>query len=145
MFSCEFCEISKNTFFWQNTSGGCFCHMQWQGNSTNFSTNQVRWIEHSNISWNSRNWNYEPQQNYFRIYSTNLKSLRYDIIEENLKKLKTTIKTLIEENKKNLIKRSKIEMNGKEKRLVDISTLTGVSNWLTVFPITKVWFELSKQ
>ena len=29
-------------------------------------------------------------------------------------------------------------MNGKEKRLVDISTLTGVSNWLTVFPITKV-------
>ena len=22
--SCEFCEISKNTFFLQNTSGGCF-------------------------------------------------------------------------------------------------------------------------
>ena len=36
-------------------------------------------------------------------------------------------------------------MNGKEKRLVDISALTGVSNWLTVFPITKVGFELSKQ
>ena len=24
VFSCEFCEISKNTFL-QNTSGGCFC------------------------------------------------------------------------------------------------------------------------
>ena len=25
VFSCEFCKISKNTFFLQNTSGGCFC------------------------------------------------------------------------------------------------------------------------
>ena len=25
VFSCEFCEISKNTFFLQNASGGCFC------------------------------------------------------------------------------------------------------------------------
>ena len=25
VFSCKFCEISKNTFFLQNTSGGCFC------------------------------------------------------------------------------------------------------------------------
>ena len=24
VFSCEFCKISKNTFFLQNTSGGCF-------------------------------------------------------------------------------------------------------------------------
>ena len=24
-FSCEFCQISKNTFFLQNTSGVCFC------------------------------------------------------------------------------------------------------------------------
>ena len=24
LFSCEFCEISKNTFFLQKTSGGCF-------------------------------------------------------------------------------------------------------------------------
>ena len=36
-------------------------------------------------------------------------------------------------------------MNDKEKRLVDISTLTGVSNWLTVLPITEFGFELSKQ
>ena len=35
-------------------------------------------------------------------------------------------------------------MNDKEKRLVDISTLTGVSNWLTVIPITEFGFRLSK-
>ena len=29
--------------------------------------------------------------------------------------------------------------------LVDISTLTGVSNWLIVFPVTEFGFELSKQ
>ena len=28
-------------------------------------------------------------------------------------------------------------MNGKEKRLVGISTLTGVSDWLTVLPVTE--------
>ena len=36
-------------------------------------------------------------------------------------------------------------MNDKEKRLVDISTLTGVSNWLTVLPIIEFGLELSKQ
>ena len=36
-------------------------------------------------------------------------------------------------------------MNDKEKRLVDTSTLTGVSNWLTVLPITEYGFELSKK
>ena len=36
-------------------------------------------------------------------------------------------------------------MNDKEKRLVDISTLTGVSNWLTVLPITEFGFKQSKQ
>ena len=36
-------------------------------------------------------------------------------------------------------------MNDKEKRAVDISTPTGVSNWLTVLPITEFGFESSKQ
>ena len=36
-------------------------------------------------------------------------------------------------------------MNGKEKRLVDISTLTGVCNWLTVLPVTQFGLELFKQ
>ena len=35
-------------------------------------------------------------------------------------------------------------MNDKEKRAVDISTPTGVSNWLTVLPITEFGFESSK-
>ena len=29
VFSCEFWEISKNTFFLCNTSGGCFCIHSW--------------------------------------------------------------------------------------------------------------------
>ena len=36
-------------------------------------------------------------------------------------------------------------MNDKEKGLVDISTLIGVSNWLTVLPIGEFGFKLSKQ
>ena len=31
-------------------------------------------------------------------------------------------------------------MNDKEKRFVDISTLTGVSDWLTLLPITEFEF-----
>ena len=34
-------------------------------------------------------------------------------------------------------------MNDKEKRLGDISTRTGVSNWFTVLPFTEFGFELS--
>ena len=69
----------------------------------------------------------------------------YDVIEDNLKKLKTGTKKSKEENYKNVIKRLTTEMNGKEKRLVDISTQTGVSNRLIVLPITEFGFELSKQ
>ena len=36
-------------------------------------------------------------------------------------------------------------MDDKEKRLVNISNLTGVSNRLTLLPITEFGFELSKQ
>ena len=50
-----------------------------------------------------------------------------------------------EENCKNVIERLTTKMNDKEKSPVDISTQTGVSNWLTVLPITKFGFELSKQ
>ena len=68
----------------------------------------------------------------------------YDVIEDNLKKLKTGTKKSKEENYKNVIRRLTTEMNGKEKRLVDISTQTGVSNSLIVLPITEFGFELSK-
>ena len=69
----------------------------------------------------------------------------YDVIEDNLKKLKTGTKKSKEENYKNIIKRLTTETNGKEKRLVDISTQTGVSNRLKVLPITEFGVELSKQ
>ena len=69
----------------------------------------------------------------------------YDVIEDNLKKLKTGTKKSKEENYKNVIRRLTTEMNGKEKRLVDISTQTGVSNRLKVLPITKFGVVLSKQ
>ena len=77
--------------------------------------------------------------------TSELTALQYDIIKDNLKKPKTEINKSIEGNHKNVIERSTTEMNDKEKRLVDISTQTGVSNWLTVLPITEFGFELSKQ
>ena len=37
MFSCEFCEISKYTFFLQNASGGCFWkYLCWKVNTYSF-------------------------------------------------------------------------------------------------------------
>ena len=36
-------------------------------------------------------------------------------------------------------------MNDKVKRLVDLSTHTGVSKWLTVIPATEFGFKISKQ
>ena len=60
VFSCEFCKISKNNFFWQNTSSDCFClcdivlsnkeiqikykHSEtpWKTNGTQKSTKQKR-------------------------------------------------------------------------------------------------------
>ena len=48
-------------------------------------------------------------------------------------------------NYKNFIEKLTTEMNEKEKPLVDISTQTGVSNWLTELRITKFEFGLSKQ
>ena len=67
------------------------------------------------------------------------------MIEDNLKKLKTEIKKSQEENYKDVIQRLTIEMNDKEKRLVDISTQTGVSIFLAELPITEFRFELSKR
>ena len=55
------------------------------------------------------------------------------------------IKKSIGEYFKNVIERLTAEMNDKEKRLVAISTQTGVSNWLTVLPITEFGFRLSEQ
>ena len=43
------------------------------------------------------------------------------------------------------MERLTIEINNKEKRLENISTLIGVSNWLTVLLITEFGLELSNQ
>ena len=31
VFSCEYCEMFKNSFFLQNTCDGCFCKLQYKG------------------------------------------------------------------------------------------------------------------
>ena len=41
---------------------------------------------------------HETTENEIRTRSINLKSLQYDLIEDNLKKLKTEIKKSLEEN-----------------------------------------------
>ena len=69
----------------------------------------------------------------------------YGTIEENLKKFKTEMKKSIEEKQKNVIERLTTEMNDKKKHLGDISTLTGVLNWLTVLSFTESGFKLCKQ
>ena len=51
----------------------------------------------------------------------------------------------IEEKYKSAIKKLATEMNEKEKGLVDISALTGLSNWLRVLSVSEFRFELSKQ
>ena len=53
------------------------------------------------------------------------KSLQYDIIEDNLKKLNSEIKKSIEKKYKSVIERLATKIKDKEKRLVDISILTG--------------------
>ena len=52
----------------------------------------------------------------------------YTIIEDNREKLKTEIKMSLEEKYKNVIERLTTEMNDKEKRYVDTSTLAVVLN-----------------
>ena len=118
-------------------------HMQWPGKSTYFSTNQ--WIGHSIISWSSGNWIYELQQNHIRTYSINQKCLQYDIIKDSLKKFKIEIKKSIGEKYKNVIKRLTTKVNDTEICLGDISTLSRVSNWLTVLPGFEFGFQLSKK
>ena len=65
----------------------------------------------------------------------------YTIIEDNRKKLKTEIKMSLEEKYQNDIERLTTEMNDKEKRYVDTSTLAVVSKWLTLLSNTEFGFE----
>ena len=57
--------------------------------------------------------------------------------------MKLEMKKSKEENCKNVTERIITKMNDKEKRLVDLSNQTGVSNWLTALSITEFGLELS--
>ena len=78
-------------------------------------------------------------KNHIRTYNIRY-NRRQSRETQNWNKKKT-----MEEKYENVIERLTIELNDKEKRLVDISTLTEVSYWLKVLPITEFGFELSKQ
>lgn len=67
--------------------------------------------------------------------------LQYKINEDNLKKFKTEVKKSKKENKV-FIEKILTQMNDKGKHLVDLSTQTGVSNWLVILSITEFGFEL---
>ena len=68
--------------------------------------------------------------------------LQYKINEDNLKKFKTEVKKSKKENNKVFIEKILTQMNDKGKHLVDLSTQTGVSNWLMILSITEFGFEL---
>ena len=67
-------------------------------------------------------------------------------MEDSIKKLKTEIKKKVNRRKyTNVIERLTIEINSKEKSLVNISTVTGVLNWLAVLSIKEFGLELSEE
>ena len=111
-------------------------HRQWQRKSTNCSTNQYCGSLAIPI------FNEAAEIEFMNSSKITSELTAYDNMD---KKVNTEIKNSIEEKYKNAIERLTTEMNDKEKRIADISTLTGVSNWLTVLPITEFGFEWSKQ
>ena len=65
--------------------------------------------------------------------------------EQEMKKIKATIKHEREDRYKNLSDENQLNMSEKLKRLNDISKEKGVSNWLTAYPILEHGFDLNKQ
>ena len=70
---------------------------------------------------------------------------QYNMNERKAKQLKLDIKRVKESNYKSCLQELIVQVNEKENWLVKISTKKGVSNWLTILPITEHGFELSKQ
>ena len=70
---------------------------------------------------------------------------QYNMNERKAKQLKLDIKRIKESNYKSCLQELIVQVNEKENWLVKISTKKGVSNWLTILPITEHGFELSKQ
>ena len=72
-------------------------------------------------------------------------SSQHDINERKAKEQKWDTKRIKENNCKSCLQELIGQMNENEKRLVKITTEKGVSNWLTMLPITEHGLELSKQ
>ena len=60
-------------------------------------------------------------------------------------KIKLEIKNDKENTYKNVMEHLKDNVSEKSKRLLQLSTEKGTSNWLTTLPIVEYGFELSKQ
>ena len=63
----------------------------------------------------------------------------------SLKKIKLDIKNEKQNTCKHIMEHLKDNMSEKSKRLLQLSTEKGVSNWLTMLPIAEYGFELSNQ
>lgn len=99
-----------------------------------FLTNQIRQIGSSIMKSN--------KITLAHTISIKQQILQYKINEDNLKKFKTEVKKSKKENNKVFIEKILTQMNDKGKHLVDLSTQTGVSNWLMILSITEFGFEL---
>ena len=72
-------------------------------------------------------------------------SIQYNMNERKVKQLNQDIKRIKENNYKSCLQELIVQIDKKQRRLVTISTEKGVSNCLTMLPITEYGFELSKQ
>ena len=88
------------------------------------------------------------------ITQTNNENREQNSDQRKVKQLKQDIKQIKENTYRSSLQELISQMNGKKQqqqkktiknRLVKISTEKGVSNWLTMLPITEHGFELSKQ
>ena len=74
-----------------------------------------------------------------------VQQMEYTVDELAIKKIKLEIKNEKENTYKHIMEHLKDNMSEKSKRLLQLSTEKGVSNWLTMLPIAEYGFELSKQ
>ena len=74
-----------------------------------------------------------------------VQQMEYTVDKLAIKKIKLKIKNEKENTYKHIKEHVKDNMSKKSKRLLQLSTEKGVSNWLTMLPIAEYGFELSKQ
>ena len=79
------------------------------------------------------------------IFHEQVQQMEYKVDELEIKKIKLEIKNEKENTYKHLMEHLKDNMSEKSKRLLQLSTEKGVSNWLTMLPIAEYSFEFSKQ